>query len=50
MPQMAPTWWTTIMLLTILMMMITMNMIYFIYTKKVKNQPKKTKKPISWQW
>uniref|UniRef100_A0A8F8FE26 ATP synthase complex subunit 8 n=1 Tax=Aconurella prolixa TaxID=1671185 RepID=A0A8F8FE26_9HEMI len=45
MPQMAPTWWTIIMMLSIVTMIITMTMVYFLFTytnKIIKNN--KTKK------
>nr|YP_009917448.1 ATP synthase F0 subunit 8 [Drabescus ineffectus]QLJ57896.1 ATP synthase F0 subunit 8 [Drabescus ineffectus] len=50
MPQMAPMWWTFMMMMTVIMLMITMTINYFNTNKKInmKYQFKSIKMPWAW--
>nr|YP_010757416.1 ATP synthase F0 subunit 8 [Aconurella sibirica]WEU77759.1 ATP synthase F0 subunit 8 [Aconurella sibirica] len=50
MPQMAPTWWTFIMILSIIMMIVTMIMIYFSFIYMNKQMESKSSKCLNWKW
>nr|YP_009520500.1 ATP synthase F0 subunit 8 [Macrosteles quadrimaculatus]AWX90840.1 ATP synthase F0 subunit 8 [Macrosteles quadrimaculatus] len=50
MPQMAPMWWTTIMISTIIMMMLMIMNIYFTKKNMFKNNTENKIKKINWKW
>nr|YP_010478446.1 ATP synthase F0 subunit 8 [Orosius sp.]UVI59890.1 ATP synthase F0 subunit 8 [Orosius sp.] len=50
MPQMAPMWWTTLMMLTMFMMFITLSINYFSYNKTMKFNSKNNNNPMNWKW
>nr|ATD12219.1 ATP synthase F0 subunit 8 [Dryadomorpha sp. EMHAU-2015-Zz060407] len=50
MPQMAPMWWSFIMMFTIMMMMILMASTYFNFDNKIKLKFYQNKKEIKWMW
>nr|YP_010614350.1 ATP synthase F0 subunit 8 [Dalbulus maidis]WAS32284.1 ATP synthase F0 subunit 8 [Dalbulus maidis] len=50
MPQMAPTWWTMIMMSTVLSLMLTITIVYFNANLKMKINKKKMYKIMKWVW
>nr|ASR18181.1 ATP synthase F0 subunit 8 [Orosius orientalis] len=50
MPQMAPMWWTTLMMLTMLMMFIMVSINYFNYNKIMKFNNKNQDNNLYWKW
>nr|ATD52964.1 ATP synthase F0 subunit 8 [Phlogotettix sp. EMHAU-2015-Zz052705] len=50
MPQMAPMWWFSIMMLTIIMLIITMMINYFNSIKIIKKKSNMKLKKMSWTW
>nr|WRK21508.1 ATP synthase F0 subunit 8 [Selenocephalus sp.] len=51
MPQMAPMWWTLIMIFSILFLYMMISVNYFSFTKKVKiGMYKSFNKKMNWTW
>nr|YP_010478284.1 ATP synthase F0 subunit 8 [Nesophrosyne sp. 29 GMB-2012]UVI59728.1 ATP synthase F0 subunit 8 [Nesophrosyne sp. 29 GMB-2012] len=51
MPQMAPMWWTTILLMTSITLMLMVMINYFMSISKIKsNINKKSMKKFKWMW
>nr|YP_009439679.1 ATP synthase F0 subunit 8 [Yanocephalus yanonis]ATG83152.1 ATP synthase F0 subunit 8 [Yanocephalus yanonis] len=50
MPQMAPMWWTSILMITLMMMMLSMMFMYFLTSKKVEISLKTNKNQLNWKW
>nr|ASM41873.1 ATP synthase F0 subunit 8 [Scaphoideus nigrivalveus] len=50
MPQMAPMWWTIILLSTMLTLMMTIIINYFNYNKIIKSNYKMKFKVLNWTW
>nr|YP_010272345.1 ATP synthase F0 subunit 8 [Parascaphoidella transversa]UKE80329.1 ATP synthase F0 subunit 8 [Parascaphoidella transversa] len=50
MPQMAPTWWTLLMLITMMMLMLSITMNYFTYKTPMKTEAYFTIKKLNWKW
>nr|WRY72412.1 ATP synthase F0 subunit 8 [Eurhadina rubra] len=50
MPQMAPMWWTFLMMTFLLSMFLCMNMLYFNYNKMFMNNFKKKNNNLIWKW
>nr|ATF28633.1 ATP synthase F0 subunit 8 [Phlogotettix sp. EMHAU-15090801] len=50
MPQMAPMWWLSIMMLTIIMLIITMMINYFNSIKIIKKKSNMKYIKMSWMW
>nr|YP_010757455.1 ATP synthase F0 subunit 8 [Zahniserius cylindricus]WEU77798.1 ATP synthase F0 subunit 8 [Zahniserius cylindricus] len=50
MPQMAPMWWTSIMMFSLVMMILMMTSIYFMYMNTNKIKIYSFKKSMNWKW
>nr|YP_010502865.1 ATP synthase F0 subunit 8 [Doratura homophyla]UXD78629.1 ATP synthase F0 subunit 8 [Doratura homophyla] len=50
MPQMAPMWWTLIMIMSILMLLMTLIMTYFSYVNINKKINNKNYEIFHWKW
>nr|YP_010736939.1 ATP synthase F0 subunit 8 [Chinaocerus tubulatus]WEP24826.1 ATP synthase F0 subunit 8 [Chinaocerus tubulatus] len=50
MPQMAPMWWMTMMLIFNLTYLMTTTMLYFNYKIKTKSSIKVNKPELNWKW
>nr|QZZ18318.1 ATP synthase F0 subunit 8 [Eurhadina jarrayi] len=50
MPQMAPMWWTLLMMMFLLSMTVCMNITYFNMNKCLSNSSKKIKTNFNWKW
>nr|ATD53027.1 ATP synthase F0 subunit 8 [Hishimonus phycitis] len=50
MPQMAPMWWTLIMLLTLIFMLIMLMINYFSFIKKLTTKSMIFSKKMIWKW
>nr|YP_011036748.1 ATP synthase F0 subunit 8 [Arrugada affinis]WRK21417.1 ATP synthase F0 subunit 8 [Arrugada affinis] len=50
MPQMAPMWWTFIMVMSIMSMLLVMINTYFSYMNKMKYDYKTDKMKMHWKW
>nr|ALY11319.1 ATP synthase F0 subunit 8 [Tambocerus sp. PY-2015] len=50
MPQMAPMWWTFILMMTITGILLTISINYFMINKSLTSQIKHTKSFYNWMW
>nr|YP_010272371.1 ATP synthase F0 subunit 8 [Mimotettix multispinosus]UKE80368.1 ATP synthase F0 subunit 8 [Mimotettix multispinosus] len=50
MPQMAPMWWTLLMIYSMIMLMITIILNYFNYKKPIEIKTKISIKKFNWMW
>nr|YP_010035023.1 ATP synthase F0 subunit 8 [Parazyginella tiani]QOX09867.1 ATP synthase F0 subunit 8 [Parazyginella tiani] len=47
---MSPMWWTTLMMIFIITLLMSMNILYFNYSKSINKKVKSTSKMHNWTW
>nr|YP_010478362.1 ATP synthase F0 subunit 8 [Nesophrosyne sp. 48 GMB-2012]UVI59806.1 ATP synthase F0 subunit 8 [Nesophrosyne sp. 48 GMB-2012] len=50
MPQMAPMWWTTMLLISVMSLMLMTMMNYFLCTKKIDLHKSTNSNKLMWKW